>query len=262
MTDHAQLLPLEWPVWLVKRALRDDPPTELVSPSPMLRTFRRAGVTDLPPVVDRAIVDVDEAEDANMVGAVGPGFAYAESFDDEPTPVAAALDRLAIFLDKWDQLRRLRLTAADMDIVASTARALVEQDWPARVHKRALETAVVVIYARGYLPSSRGGAGQKWCPTDPAERELHKRLVEELRHPYHAHTGQSAHRTLVDTSAMVGVDGPPTFREQWSHLSVDELERIAALADGQRQRLTAAADELGEQLGEKRGPQEDGWNIS
>jgi hypothetical protein len=254
--------PLKWPAWLAGRARRDEPPTELIAPSPMLRKLRRAGVVDLSPAVDRNVVDAVDADRANMVAAVGPGFGFAEPFEDEPAPVAGALARLVLYLERWDQMRRLRLAASDMELVVSTARALIAQDWPARVHERALETALVVTYARGYLESSRGGVGPNWWPTEPADVELHDRLVYDLRHPCHAHTGQTGHRTLVDTSELLGLDDRPTYREQWSTLPAAELERIADLAERQRARLTAAADELDEQLyGPRDEPTGNGWRV-
>lgn len=51
---------------------------------------------------------------------------------------------------------------------------------------------------------------------------------------------------------MLGVDGPPTFAEGWSQLSIAELEHLAELAERQATRLHAAADEIGAELGEER----------
>jgi hypothetical protein len=51
---------------------------------------------------------------------------------------------------------------------------------------------------------------------------------------------------------MLGLDGPPTFAEGWSRLSVAELEHLAELAERQAARLHAAADEIGGELGEAR----------
>lgn len=252
---------LEWPAWLVERARQDDPPTQLASTSPLLVRLRRAGVDALVPVIGNRTADESLAATAPAIGATGPGLATAETLDDGPAPIAASLERLCSYLGRWDQLRRLRLAAADMKLVASVAWWIMDPNWYVRPWERALETAVVVIYARPYLDSSKGGVGQRWRPADPDDRELHDRIIDELRHPYHAHTDRGANRTLVDLSWVVGPDEPPYFEEHWSGLSHDELMRIAHLADRQHARLSAAADVIGEQLGEKRDPPGDG-NIT
>jgi hypothetical protein len=111
---------------------------------------------------------------------------------------------------------------------------------------------VVVTYARPYLESDTRVLGRKWWPLEPEDRGLHERIIEEVRSPYHAHTDRTPHRTLVDTSAMLGLTGPPNFSEGWSRLSVVELEHLAELADRQAERLHAAADEIGVEIGEQR----------
>jgi hypothetical protein len=118
------------------------------------------------------------------------------------------------------------------------------------------------MYARPYLERGSGGVGARWRPKDGTDRELHERIIDELRHPYQAHADRTARRTLTDTSALLGLEGPPRFAEEWSRLPDAELERIADLADRQAARFTAAADEIGTQLGEKHDPPGDGWNVA
>jgi hypothetical protein len=243
---------LEWPEWLLEWALRDVPPAEL--DASLLARLKAAGVTMLRPAdaAARALLEPTEHERANAIGAAGPGFAFAEELEDGPTPTADALARLCVWLERYDLLRVLKLGATDMKLAAAAARALVDEDGPARLWARVLETGLVVTYARPYLESNTRPVGRKWWPEEPADRELHERIITDVRSPYHAHTDRTSHRTLVDTASMLGLEGPPTFAEGWSRLTVPELERLAELAERQAERLHAAADEIGAELGERR----------
>lgn len=241
---------LEWPAWLVELAARDDPPTKLESR--LLSRLTRAGVTDLRPADGTAFLDVADADRARAIGAAGPGFGVIESLEDEAGPTAAALERLCSWVERFDRMRSLRLAAIDMEFVASTARSLADRDGPARLFERVLETGLVVTYARPYLASNRPGLGKRWRPESPEDRELHERMVDELRNPYHAHTDRTRHRTLIDTTALLGLDGPPIFAEAWNRLKDDELAQLADLADRQATRFAAAADMIGAELGEQR----------
>jgi hypothetical protein len=245
-------LDLEWPEWLIEWASRDTPPAELSDP--LLARLKAAGVTELRPAdADaRALLEAEEHARANAIGAAGPGFAFAEELEGGATPVADALARLCVWVERYDLLRVLRLGAIDMQFAASAARALVDEDGPARVLLRVLETGLVVTYARPYLESNTRAVGRKWWPHSPDDRKLHERIIEDVRSPYHAHADRTPHRTLVDTAAMLGLDGPPTFAEGWSQLSIAELEHLAELAERQAARLHAAADEIGAELGEER----------
>ena len=236
--------------WLVELAARDAPPT--VIDSKLLARLAATGVVDLPPATATEILHAAESVRATGIGAVGGGFGFVETFEGEQAPVAAALERLCVFLERYDLLRRLRFAAIDMNQVARTARALADRAGPARVFERALETALVVIYARAHLPRSRGGVGRRWQPEDEADRKLHRWIIDEMRHPYHAHTDRTALRTLVNTTAYFGLDGPPTFAESWRPLTDDDLAGIAELAERQHARFDAAAREVGAELGERR----------
>jgi hypothetical protein len=243
---------LEWPEWLLEWALRDTPPAELGAS--LLARLKAAGVAMLRPAdaATRALLEPGEHDRANAIGASGPGFAFAEELENGPTPVTDALARLCVWVEQYDLLRVLRLGAIDMQFASWAARALADEDGPARLWARVLETGLVVTYARPYLESNTRTVGRKWWPDNSADRELHERIIKEVRSPYHAHTDRTPHRTLVDTAAMLGLDGPPTFAEGWSHLSVAELEHLAALTERQAERLHSAADEIGAELGEPR----------
>lgn len=255
MSRRKRTLPeteFDWPEWLVERASRDSPPAQLSAS--LLARLKAAGVAELRPAdADvRNFLDPSDHERANAIGAAGPGFAFAEEFEGGSTPVADALMRLCVWLEGYDLLRALRLGAIDMQYAASAARALVDEDGPARMWARVLETGLVVTYARPYLASNTRVVGRTWWPESPEDRELHQRIIEDVRSPYHAHTERTPHRTLVDTSAMLGLDGPPTFAEGWSQLNTAELAKLADLAERQAARLHAAADEIGAELGEER----------
>ena len=238
--------------WLVELAARDEPPT-VIEPQ-LLARFARAGVVRLVPSDGTESLAPDDAARAIGIGAHGPGFGFGESFEDESAPAAAALARLCKFVERFDRLRRLRLAAVDMGFVASTARQLADRLGPARLFERVLETGLVVTYARPYLESNRAGVGRRWRPESEADRKLHDWIIDELRDPYHAHADRTPRRTLTDTTAYLGLDGPPTYAEAWWRLTDDELARIADLAERQEARFDAAARKVGAELGEERDP--------
>jgi hypothetical protein len=164
----------------VDLAGRDEPTTDLELKAHWLKRLRRASVDQLIAAVDpeklRAgeIVNPTLARGIAAAGNSGGLPVFVDWFEDESAPVAGCLERLVAYVERWDTLRRLRLAAADMQLVAKTARALAAEDDCARVHERALETALVVIYARTFLPSSTAGVGERWRPKDPTDLELHK----------------------------------------------------------------------------------------
>jgi hypothetical protein len=120
-----------------------------------------------------------------------------------------------------------------------------------------LESGLLTVYARPYLGSNRtGGVANikgRWEPTDD-DAELHRRLIEDLRGGYHAHAERTQYRTLIDTAAHLGLEGPPTYAEAWWRLTDEELDQIADLAVRQAKRFREEANRLGAELGEKRDP--------
>jgi hypothetical protein len=247
------------PDWLVELAARDDPPT--VIENELLARFRSAGVDELVPTDGTESLPVEDAAQATGIGALGPGFAFGESFEDEPAPLAGALVRLRDQVEGFDLLRRFRLAAIDMRLVEDTARALADRNGPARLFERVLETGLVVTYARPYLSKGAGGVGYKWRPTDEADRLLHRRLIDERWHPYHAHADRTPRRTLTDTAAMLGIEGPPNYAEAWWRLTDTELAAIADLARRQRERFEKAAHDAGAELGEQRPDPTEKWSL-
>jgi hypothetical protein len=108
-----------------------------------------------------------------------------------------------------------------------------------------LESGVIVFYARSFTGHAR--LGDRWLPPEGPDRDLHYRLMELRQH--HAHADWTHTRTLVDTNAMLEIDGPPVLAEQRSRLSRDELEQIADLAERQHARFLEAAGWLKIELG-------------
>jgi hypothetical protein len=204
--------------------------------------------------------------------AIGPTLSLrglVELFShDDGAPVARAVERLCELVERFDELTRLRLAAADMKLTVLAAR-----DLASRRHEgmsdldRVLETGLVTTYARCYLPTSAGGIGGRWRPAGSSDRQLHDRLIDTLRHPQHAHTDLGGARRLVRTardsagapSIEAALDPNQSFErieylELFAGIGTDELESIADLAERQRARLFAAANELAETLGERRDP--------
>jgi hypothetical protein len=240
---------LEPPDWLVELAARDDPPT-VIEPRQLAR-FRGVGVTDFVPTRGNRTLAPEEAGDATGVGVVGPGTPFAESFEDEAAPVAAALGRLLEFLERFDKLRRFKLAAIDMRFAERTAAALRDRNSPARIFQRVLETGLIVTYARPYL-ARRGGVKGKWLPEGDEAREFHRWLIDELRNPYHAHADRTERRTLMDTAAWFGFEGPPTYSEAWWRLTDEQLATLEAIAGRQAERFEAEADRIDAELKARR----------
>jgi hypothetical protein len=240
---------LEWPRWLVELAARDDPPTEL--DDALLVRMARAGATELPPADGETFHHVDEAVRAAAIGAAGPGFGVLEPLVGEAAPAAAALERLCSWLERFDRLRLLRLASIDMDLAASTARSLADRDGPARLFERVLETGLVTTYARPYLESNRPRLGKRWRP-ESAEDRACTTASSTGYGTRTTHAERTRFRTLIDTTAFLGLDGPPIFAEAWNRLKEHELAQLADLADRQAARFAAAADAIGAQLGEQR----------
>lgn len=245
--EKKQLGPTEW---LSDWARSVDTPPIGVG-AEWLARFAAAGVTQLYPMGDLFGLSYDLSwKYATGVAAVGPGFGFVEWLEDEPAAVASATRRLCEYVETFDRLRRFRLAAIDMRLVEATAQSLRNREGPARMFERMLETAIVVTYARPYLPSNRAGVGRRWRPERAPDIELHDRLIDDLRHPFHAHSDHTPLRTLTDTAAMLGLDGPPNYSEAWARLNDDDLEDIAALAARQAARFEEAASERSAAIGE------------
>jgi uncharacterized protein (UPF0276 family) len=247
--DFIAALNLEVPAWLVERASDDDPPT--VIGDDLVERFERAGVERFVVVVGPDVMEDQYAEFAEAIGVLVPGITAAESLEDEAAPVAGALDRLLTFLERFDNLRRLKLASIDMRLAETAARALLNGEVPAHL-ERVMETGLVVTYARPYLDSNRaGGVGGRWQPKSGPDREFHRYMIDVLRDSYHAHADRTYHRTITDTAALVGLEGPPIYAEAWWRLTPSQVETLADLAGRQAERFEAAADDAGGQVEEE-----------
>jgi hypothetical protein len=225
---------------------------ELLDLAPYLARMRGAGIADVR--VDQrtpsgVMFEVSSAEGARAADAViaahGRRFLVTESIDwTATTPIRGALDRLVPLVQGFDRVTRYRLAASDMRLAADAARGLVEaaeEDGPARLFDRVIETGMVVTYMRPYLESNEAPVGRKLWPNGEDDLALHYEL-DDLRNEYHAHAGHTPRRRLEITGH--GANGRPTFSESWTRLPVHRLRAIIDLATRQAQRFDEHADAL------------------
>jgi hypothetical protein len=94
------------------------------------------------------------------------------------------------------ELRRLKLAAADMELVAGAAEMLVDDRYsPA---PRVIETGLVVVYARSFKSSGRGSFRfkEQWTPPDPAELALHNSILKYFLREHRDQLDALAHRLM------------------------------------------------------------------
>jgi hypothetical protein len=143
---------------LVVRAANDRPPTDL------MKYLARLGAAG---AVTVGFHDAFGGE-RTVVYADGRGVHGAADVDwSQDAPIATALEELAGVLQKFDRVRRLRLATSDMDIAEATAEALIdakENDGPARLYERVLETGLVVTFTR--LPRFKRRTRSSKLPPD------------------------------------------------------------------------------------------------
>jgi hypothetical protein len=141
-----------------------------------------------------------------------------------------------------NELRRLKLAAADMRLVVDAAEVL--QDRYALM-ERVLETGLVTVYARSFNSSGRGWQRfkEKWTPTDPDELALHRAIIRR-RNKSHAHTDErDSGREIVD------IFGERTYAEEYDQLNLESVAKIAAIAHTLHARFEQAATEIEYKLG-------------
>jgi hypothetical protein len=139
--------------------------------------------------------------------------------------------------------KRLVLAAQDMKDASEAAEALIERVGPAR----ALETAIVVSYARPWTRSTIKRLGDHWLPTDAGDLDLHGKLLH-LRKKLYAHTDDDlGARGMRDVSDVSGVT-EPQFAPSWRPLDRAVVPNIIALTNRQRERFRDGAGELGKQI--------------
>ena len=165
-------------------------------------------------------------------------------------PITDALDELAVSLERFDRIARLKRAAVDMEPVEHAAEGLIEareNRGEARYFERVIETGMVVTYARAFAGTNRAGLDDADARIDQHDRELHDELVS-LRNRYHAHADHTPEWTLTDTRRLLAVPGRPLFSEQWSQLPAAKLRALADLAARQHKRFAEEASRLDVQL--------------
>jgi hypothetical protein len=149
------------------------------------------------------------------------------------------------------QIKRLRLAASDMEQVVEAAATLRGRRLSEGA-ERIMHTGIVIAYVRPFKNAGIGSLDEEvWGPADPGDRALHDRLVE-LRDKVYAHTDNTEYRDVQDTSALLGIEGGPTYAESWVSLSEGGVARISLLADAQARRFKEAAAECEFALGRTR----------
>jgi len=147
------------------------------------------------------------------------------------------------------EVRRFRFAQADMRQAAAAAEALQREQGDGDLC-RALETAIVVIYARPFTPPNKvGPLGPEWAPTEPLLHNLHRELMEK-RDQVYAHSDETALRDVVDNGATLGKDHP-VYSEQWYRVSRSMLPIFIRMAREQEGRFYKAAVERESKLGAK-----------
>ena len=173
-------------------------------------------------------------------------------YEEWDAPIGTALAELAGGLPDFDLLVRLHIMMTDMELVADAARDLAAArddtsvQHPLRLVDGVLEVGIVTMYARSF--TGEYAVGDRWRPEGGADRELHKKLIV-ARNEVYAHAVRTPSRTLVNTTALLGGDGPPIYAEQRDQLGAARLRAIEAMCRRQYKRLWAATAELKKKLG-------------
>jgi hypothetical protein len=252
--------PLEPGPSLAAVASNEEPPVDL---DPFLARLRNAGITEFYLATETpsgAVVEVGTSEalarDPAVIMAKGRRFSASQPIDWQAsdTPVRDTLDQLVVLVQKFDKITRFRLAASDMRTAAHAARALVaarENNGPARLFDRVIETGMVVTYGRPYLESNEAGIGRDWWPKDEADRDLHDEVLD-LRDEYHAHASHTPRRRLENTSELLSLTGRstgrPRFAESFERLPTRKLRTIEDLATRQADRFDVEAERLDVEL--------------
>jgi hypothetical protein len=173
-------------------------------------------------------------------------------YDEWEAPIVTAVEELATGLWNFDLLSRLHGAMIDMDLIAEAARTLADYrdgdpaSSPYMKVAEVIEAGIVTMYARWFTGDAK--LGDRWRPESPEDRELHRWLMD-ARHEVHAHADRTEERTLVNTNAMLGRDGPPIYAERRSSIPADKLREIAPMCDRQHARLWVETGKLKHALG-------------
>lgn len=233
---------LELPDWLVTLIVAEGSESQL-------RTWRRriakTGVVALTCMGPEARPDA--------IATRGPRFQCRVAITHSSAkPTTHAMVTLVEALAELDDYVRLRLAAADMESVAFCASELAKYRHvpgslgpvphsPWASVEDLLEVALVVVYCRSFTGDAR--LRDSWLPPAGEDRRLHDALMTRRSH-VDAHADHTAHRSLVDTTAVLGGDGPPELALAWTQSSAQGLRSVAEMCERQRVRFAAAADEM------------------
>lgn len=143
------------------------------------------------------------------------------------------------------EIRRLVFAQSDMAQAAVAAEYLLQEHVNGDLC-RALETAIVVCYARPFAGGNNAGIlGEDWYPIDPAHRAMHDKL-RDLRDQVFAHNDITDKRGIVDAGAMLGLPG--SFAEEWMPLNREALPTLIQMCAAQRAQFSERVDELQAEL--------------
>lgn len=153
-----------------------------------------------------------------------------------------------------NEILRFQLAASDMRQAAAAAEHLAGEHLNGDLC-RALETAIVICYARPFAGGNKAGAlGEEWAPTPPELVPFHDLLLA-ARDSVYAHNDRTAARTIRDVSELVDLtdecppDGATIFAEEWIPIRRDALPTIVLMAQAQGARFFLEAEKYRKQLG-------------
>jgi hypothetical protein len=139
------------------------------------------------------------------------------------------------------QLARFAFAESDMYQASAAARLLLLQG-PDDVHAaRALETAMVICYARPF--GRNNGIGPlpvKYAPQDERGRAMHDVLLM-LRSKAYAHTDAESGREITNITGMGGGKARDRYGERWFSINRDAIPATIELCEAQADRFIDAA---------------------
>ncbi|MEO5576453.1 MAG: hypothetical protein ABIR67_15125 [Gaiellaceae bacterium] len=148
--------------------------------------------------------------------------------------------------------RALLLAASDMDQAIAAAKALERESEDVHL-MRALETSLVVSYARAFTTSSLHKLDrEEYRPRDAELAQMHDELIT-LRDRAYAHTDKQSGRDVTmtitaTTGFQEGAKEPAkldmTWREEWLPLSREAIPAAITLCEGQRAGLREEAAQI------------------
>lgn len=141
------------------------------------------------------------------------------------------------------EIRRFRLAQADMEQAAAAAGFLHSRGGGTGSLYRAVETGLVVCYARPFGATNRVGEINKdeWAPDDPELQMVHYRLLER-RDQVYAHNDETDARGVEDLGPLFGSDFEGVYVEAYRPIDRERLPQIRELAGQQERRFRAEAD--------------------